>query len=149
MVLCSTWVIFYATLLVLGKINAFLWHFLKTQESMTSTIWTPTTIIYLQLATVFGFYGFHHRLTTIEFFLSYICYCKPTYKDGTFVPFNKIITRKEIARLFLDNIYQYNYGLSDDIFSNQGSQFVFKFWKLFQFLRNLNEALLVALFSQI
>jgi len=45
-----------------------------------------------------------------------------------FVPCKKTITSKETTRLFIDNIYRYH-GLPDDIVSDCGSQFVFKFWQ--------------------
>jgi hypothetical protein len=49
-------------------------------------------------------------------------------KMAHFVPYKKIITGGEIARLFMDNVYRYH-GLHDDIISNRGRQFVSKFWR--------------------
>ena len=52
-----------------------------------------------------------------------------------FVPCKKIITGEDTAKLFIDNIYGYH-GLPDDIVSDQGPQFVFKFWQsLFKILQ--------------
>jgi transposase InsO family protein len=52
-----------------------------------------------------------------------------------FIPCTKTIIKEEIARLFVDNIYRYC-GLLDDITSDQGPQFVSKFWKsLFEILK--------------
>jgi hypothetical protein len=47
-----------------------------------------------------------------------------------FASSKKIITAKEIARLFVDNFYRYR-GVPDDIISNWGPQFVSKFWRSF------------------
>jgi hypothetical protein len=56
-------------------------------------------------------------------------------KMAFFVPWKKTITREEIARLFVDNVYQY-LGLFDDIISNRGPQFVSKFCRsLFEILK--------------
>jgi hypothetical protein len=46
-----------------------------------------------------------------------------------FMPCNKTVTSKEIAKLFMDNIYKYH-GLPYDIISDRGSQFASKFWQL-------------------
>jgi hypothetical protein len=52
-----------------------------------------------------------------------------------FVPCKKTITREETTKLFVDNAYQYC-GLSDDIISDRGPQFVSKFWRsLFEILK--------------
>jgi transposase InsO family protein len=52
-----------------------------------------------------------------------------------FVPCTKTITREEIVRLFVDNIYRY-LGLHDDIISDRGPQFMSKFWRsLFEILK--------------
>jgi hypothetical protein len=52
-----------------------------------------------------------------------------------FVPYTKTITGEEIARLFVDNVYRYC-GLSDDIISDGGLQFISKFWRsLFEILK--------------
>jgi hypothetical protein len=52
-----------------------------------------------------------------------------------FVPCTKTITREEIVRLFVDNIYRY-LGLHDDIISDRGPQFISKFWRsLFEILK--------------
>jgi transposase InsO family protein len=52
-----------------------------------------------------------------------------------FMPCNKTITGKEIAILFMDNIYKYH-GLPNDIISDRGSQFTSKFWQsLFKILK--------------
>jgi hypothetical protein len=45
-----------------------------------------------------------------------------------FVPCKKTITGKETTRFFVDNVYRYH-GLSDDIITNRGPQFVSKFWR--------------------
>jgi hypothetical protein len=62
-------------------------------------------------------------------------------KMAHFVPCNKIITGKEMARLFLENVYKYH-GLLDDIISNRGTQFTSKFWqsmfKILQVKNNLS-----------
>jgi hypothetical protein len=56
-------------------------------------------------------------------------------KMAYFVPYKKTITRKETTRLFVDNVYWYR-GLLDDIISNRGPQFVFRFWRsLFEILK--------------
>ena len=55
-------------------------------------------------------------------------------KMAHFVPCKKTITSADTAKLFIDNIYRYH-GLPNDIVSNQGSQFVSKFWlSLFKIL---------------
>jgi hypothetical protein len=41
-------------------------------------------------------------------------------KMAHFMPWNKIVTSEETARLFMDNIYKYH-GLPDDIISDRGS----------------------------
>jgi transposase InsO family protein len=52
-----------------------------------------------------------------------------------FMTCNKIVTNKEIVRLFMDNIYKYH-SLPDDIISDRGSQSTSKFWKsLFNILK--------------
>lgn len=52
-----------------------------------------------------------------------------------FTPCKKTITSEETTRLFLNAIYRYH-GLPDDIISDQGPQFVSRFWKsLFQTLK--------------
>jgi hypothetical protein len=52
-----------------------------------------------------------------------------------FVPNKKTITGEEIAKLFVNNVYRYR-GLHDDIISDQGPQFVSKFWRsLFEILK--------------
>jgi hypothetical protein len=51
------------------------------------------------------------------------------------VPYNKMVTSKEIARFFMDNIYKYH-GFPDDIILDRGSQFTLKFWQaLFKILK--------------
>ena len=56
-------------------------------------------------------------------------------KMAHFVPYNKIVTGEEIARLFIDNVYKYH-GLPDDIISDRGTQFTSKFWQsLFKILQ--------------
>jgi hypothetical protein len=52
-----------------------------------------------------------------------------------FMPYNKIVTREETAKFFMDNIYKYH-GLPDDIISNCGLRFTSKFWQsLFKILK--------------
>ena len=52
-----------------------------------------------------------------------------------FIPCNKIITGEETARLFINNIYKIH-GLANDIISDHGTQFLFKFWQsLFKILQ--------------
>ena len=51
-------------------------------------------------------------------------------KMAHFVPCKKTSSSEDIARLFLDNVYRYH-GLPDDIVSDQGTQFVSKFWRSF------------------
>lgn len=48
-----------------------------------------------------------------------------------FIPCTKSITGEETTKLFLDNIYLYH-GLSKDIISDRGTQFVSRFWCSFQ-----------------
>jgi transposase InsO family protein len=64
-------------------------------------------------------------------------------KMAHFVPCNKTITGKEMARLFLENVYKYH-GLPDDIISDHGMQFTSKFWqslfKILQVKTNLSSA---------
>jgi hypothetical protein len=56
-------------------------------------------------------------------------------KMAHFVPCNKTITGKEMARLFLENVYKYH-GLPDDIIYDHGTQFTSKFWQsLFKILQ--------------
>jgi hypothetical protein len=56
-------------------------------------------------------------------------------KMAYFVSYKKTITREEIARFFVDNVYWYC-TLLDDIISNRGPQFVLKFWRsLFEILK--------------
>ena len=51
-------------------------------------------------------------------------------KMAHFVSCKKTLSNKDTTKLFLDNVYRYQ-GLSDDIVSNQGTQFVSKFWRSF------------------
>ena len=51
-------------------------------------------------------------------------------KMAHFVPCTKTITREETARFLVDNVYWYH-GLPDDIISDQGPQFISKFWRYF------------------
>jgi transposase InsO family protein len=64
-------------------------------------------------------------------------------KMAHFVPCNKTITCKEMARLFLENMYKYH-GLPDDIIFDRGTQFTSKFWqsmfKILQVKTNLSSA---------
>jgi hypothetical protein len=51
-----------------------------------------------------------------------------------FIPCNKTIISKKIAKLFLDHVFQYH-GLLEDIVFNRGPQFASKFWRrLFELL---------------
>jgi hypothetical protein len=45
------------------------------------------------------------------------------------MPYDKMVSDEETARLFMDNIYKYH-GLPDDIISDHNSQFTSKFWEL-------------------
>jgi len=64
-------------------------------------------------------------------------------KMAHFVPCNKTITGKAMARLFLENVYKYH-GLPNDIIFDRGTQFTSKFWQsLFKILQvkiNLSSA---------
>ena len=51
-------------------------------------------------------------------------------KMAHFIPYNKIVTGEEIAKLFLDNIYRIH-GLLNDIVSDRESQFISNFWRRF------------------
>ena len=52
-----------------------------------------------------------------------------------FIPCNKIVTRKETARFFIDDIYKYQ-RLPNDIIFDCGIQFTSKFWQsLFKILQ--------------
>ena len=56
-------------------------------------------------------------------------------KMAHFVPCKKTIIGEDTAKLFIDNICRYH-GLLDEIISDRGPQFVFKFWQsLFKILQ--------------
>ena len=56
-------------------------------------------------------------------------------KMAHFVPCDKTVTSEETARPFINNIYKYH-GFPDDIISDQGTQFISRFWQaLFKILK--------------
>jgi len=64
-----------------------------------------------------------------------------------FVSCKKTITREEIYKLFIHNIYRYH-RLPDDILSDRSPQFISKFWQLLFEILKVKIKLSLALHSQ-
>lgn len=110
------------------RICTIIQHMFSSEESVTLSIWSFTTIAYPQITMIFYSYRFHNGLPTSGGCDTMFVLVDRHTKLVHFIPCKKMIIGEETIRLYLKYVYRYH-GLHVDIKSDGGSQFVSKFWR--------------------
>jgi hypothetical protein len=104
------------------------------KNSLPLVTWVFLTIAYPSIAMVFHLHELPMDVPPSNSFNSILVVVDRLTKMVHFIPCNKTIISKKIAKLFLNHVFQYH-GLLEDIVFNRGPQFASKFWRwLFELL---------------